>query len=78
MRLLTDDPELIIEGLNELENDAKAIERQIREVCWYSKGSVTYQDAIKMSPRERIEWIKFASDKYDKESGNETLRQELI
>lgn len=31
-----------------------------------------------MSPKERMDWIKFASDKYDKESGNETFRQELF
>lgn len=75
---MSDNPEKILESLNELENDEKIIENQIREVCWNSRGSVTYQDAIKMSPKERMDWIKFASDKYDKESGNETFRQQLL
>ena len=78
LRLLSNNSEEILKSLEELENDSKAIENQIREVCWYSKGSVTYQDAIRMSPKERVDWIKFAADKYDKESGNETFRQELL
>ena len=78
MRLLSSEPEEILKGLKELENDSKAIENQIREVCWYSKGSITWTDAIMMSPRERMDWIKFASSKFEKESGTEIFRQELI
>ena len=75
---MKNEPEEIVEILEELQNDSKAIERQIREVCWYSRGSVTYDNAIMMSPKDRMEWIEFASDKYDKESGNETFRQQLL
>lgn len=79
---MTTDVNLILETLNNFEKAEEQIYFQIRQICFYSQGSVTYQDALFMSPKERIEWVEFIQSEFDKKqeqmSGNEVIRQKEL
>lgn len=45
--------EEIIAWLDSLEKDSKALKKEIMQLCWYMRGSVSYTEAMELGPSER-------------------------
>ncbi len=63
--------EEVIAWLDSLEKDSKALQREIMQLCWYMRGSVSYTEAMEMSPSERETIVKLIKDNLEtaKKSG---------
>jgi len=63
--------EEVIAWLDSLEKDSKALKREIMQLCWYMRGSVSYTEAMEMSPSERETIVKLIKDNLEtaKKSG---------
>jgi hypothetical protein len=68
---LTLDNEKIVAWLDSLEKESKALKKEIIQLCWYMRGSVTYTEAMEMSPSEREIIVKLVKDNLEttKKSG---------
>jgi hypothetical protein len=47
------DEEGIISLLKRYDKDSKAIKEDILRMCWYMRGSISYDDAMLLSEQER-------------------------
>lgn len=47
------DTEKIIDWLDKLENEAKAIKKDLLHQCWYMRGGLTYTEALDLGISER-------------------------
>jgi len=45
--------EQIVEYLNSLDKDSKAIKKDLLKMCWYMRGGLTYEEAYNLSVQER-------------------------
>ncbi|CAB4129037.1 hypothetical protein UFOVP112_136 [uncultured Caudovirales phage] len=45
--------EEIVELLNSYDKDTKATKRNLLQLCWFMRGSVSYDDAMLLSYEER-------------------------
>jgi hypothetical protein len=45
--------EEIVEYIDKLDKDAKAIRRDLLQICWFMRGSITYDDAAMLSFEDR-------------------------
>lgn len=45
--------EQIVEYLNSLDKDSKAIKKDLLKMCWYMRGGLTYEEAFNLSVQER-------------------------
>ena len=45
--------EEIVELLEEFDKDSKAIKKDLLTMCWYMRGSISYEDAIMLSYDDR-------------------------
>ena len=63
--------EEVIAWLDSLERDSKALKREIMQLCWYMRGSVSYTEAMEMSPSERETIVKLVKENLEtaKKSG---------
>jgi hypothetical protein len=63
--------EEIVEWLDSLDKDAKAIKKELFSICWYMRGSITYDDAVMLSYEDRSMISKLIKDNLEvtKESG---------
>jgi hypothetical protein len=63
--------EEIVAWLDSLEKDSKALKKEIMQLCWYMRGSVSYTEAMEMSPSERETIVKLVKDNLEtaKKSG---------
>ena len=63
--------EEVIAWLDSLERDSKALKREIMQLCWYMRGSVSYTEAMEMSPLERETIVKLVKENLEtaKKSG---------
>jgi hypothetical protein len=43
----------IVELIDSMSKDAKAIKEELLTLCWYMRGSVSYDDSMMLSPEER-------------------------
>lgn len=43
----------IIELLDKMDQDSKAINKNLIEMCWYMRGGITYKEMIMLSPTDR-------------------------
>jgi hypothetical protein len=43
----------ILEEINKIEESAKALKHEILSLCWYMRGSITYDEAMILSLEER-------------------------
>ena len=43
----------VIAWLDSLEKDSKALKREIMQLCWYMRGSITYDDSMMLSYDDR-------------------------
>jgi hypothetical protein len=68
---LTLSNEEIIAWLDSLEKESKALQKEIMQLCWYMRGSVSYTEAMEMSPSERETIVKLIKDNLEtaKKSG---------
>ena len=63
--------EEIVELIEKFDREAKAIRRDLLQMCWYMRGSIPYDDAVMLSPEEREIIGKIIKDNLEttKESG---------
>ena len=45
--------EEIVEYLNSLDKESKAIKKDLLKMCWYMRGGLTYDEAFNLSSQER-------------------------
>lgn len=45
--------EQIVSELNRYEKDTKAIKEEILRICWYMRGSISYDDGMLLSNDEK-------------------------
>jgi hypothetical protein len=45
--------EQVIEYLDKLDHETKAIKEEALRFCWYMRGGLTYNDALTLSAQER-------------------------
>lgn len=45
--------EEIVNMLNKMEQDSKAIRDDALRICWYMRGSISYDEAMMLSPTDR-------------------------
>lgn len=53
MRLLSLSNEEVVEMLDDMDKDSKAINKNLIEMCWYMRGGITYNEMIMLSPTDR-------------------------
>lgn len=53
MRLLTLNYEGVQKLIESMENEVKAIKKNAFSVGWYSRGSISYEDALNLSSEDR-------------------------
>lgn len=58
MKLLGLKPEEIEFFLAELATDAKAITKEVANICWYMRGSVNWDQAWRLTPQQREAIVK--------------------
>jgi hypothetical protein len=46
--------EEIIEMLNDLDKESKALKKDLLTICWYMRGSISYEDAVMLSYDDRV------------------------
>jgi hypothetical protein len=46
--------EAIVELLDRMESEVKAIQKEIIKFCWHMRGGLTYDEAMQLSREERI------------------------
>jgi hypothetical protein len=68
---LTLDNDSIIAWLDSLEKESKALKKEVLQLCWYMRGSVSYSEAMELSPSEREIIVKIVKDNLEtaKKSG---------
>ena len=64
-------------NLKTLEMNVGAIETEIKSLCYYSQGAVTYENALYMSPKDRNDWIKFINE-IQADRQNKFKQEEII
>jgi len=50
---LTLSNEQVVEYLNSLDKESKAIKKDLLKMCWYMQGGLTYDEAFNLSSQER-------------------------
>lgn len=45
--------EQIVEYLNELDKESKAVKKDLLKLCWYMRGGLTYEEAYTLGQQER-------------------------
>lgn len=50
---MTLDNESIVEWLNQMEKESKAIKSELIKMCWFMRGGLTYDEAIMLGREER-------------------------
>lgn len=68
---MTLDNDRIISWLDSLEKESKALKKEVMQLCWYMRGSVSYSEAMELSPSEREIIVKIVKDNLEtaKKSG---------
>lgn len=71
MRLLILDNDSIVEWLDQLDKESKAIKKDLIKMCWYMRGGLTYDEAMNLSFEERNIVSEIVSDNLEttKKSG---------
>ncbi len=53
MTLLNSDPEKINDILLDMATGSKAILKEVAEICWYMRGSITWDEAMRLTHTEK-------------------------
>jgi hypothetical protein len=59
---LTLDNDQVIAWLDSLEKESKALKREIMQLCWYMRGSISYTEAMELAPSEREIIVKLIKE----------------
>ena len=61
----------MLDYFNPLENQSKAIKEEVLKLCWYMRGSISYNEGMMLSPDERTMISKIVKDNLEttKKSG---------
>ena len=62
MRLLTLPNEEIVELIDSYDKDSKALKQELLSMCWYMRGSISYDDSMILSFDERKMIAKIIKD----------------
>jgi hypothetical protein len=62
MRLLTLSNEGILDLITSMEKDTKAIKDNILRICWYMRGSISYDDGMMLSNQDIVIINKIIKD----------------
>lgn len=62
MRLLTLNNEEIVEMLEKMEQESKAIKEEAIKMCWYMRGGINLDQAMQLSKSEREIIAKLIKD----------------
>ena len=54
--------EEIVELIERFDNDAKAIKQDLLTLCWFMRGSISYDDAMMLSYEDRTIISKIIKD----------------
>ena len=52
----------VIAWLDSLEKESKALKREIMQLCWYMRGSISYTEAMELAPSEREIIVKLIKE----------------
>ena len=52
----------IVAFIEQLEKEAKALKEEIVKLCWFMRGSLTYESAMSLSQEEREIMAKLIKD----------------
>ena len=63
--------EEVVDWLNKFESEAKAVKDELLRVCWYMRGSISYEDSFFLSIEEKEMISKIIKENLDttKETG---------
>ena len=50
---MTSSNEEIVEMLERYDNDSKALRKDLLSMCWFMRGSISYDDAVMLSYEDR-------------------------
>ena len=50
---MTLDDEEILELIERMEKETKAMRDNVLRICWYMRGSISYDDGMLLSPQDR-------------------------
>jgi len=61
----------MLDYFNQLENQSKAIKEEVLKLCWYMRGSISYNEGMMLSPDERTMISEIVKDNLEttKKSG---------
>jgi len=61
----------MLDYFNQLENQSKAIKEEVLKLCWYMRGSISYNEGMMLSPDERTMISKIVKENLEttKKSG---------
>ena len=65
--MITAGPSEVAEYFEEMASDARDIKKQVIEICWYMRGSVTHDQAWQLTYEDKkliSEFIKENQEKY--------------
>ena len=51
---MTSTPEEIGEYLTDLAFESRAIEKDVTDICWYMRGSITWDQAWRLTSHQRV------------------------
>jgi len=51
---LTSSNEDIVEMLDNFDKESKALKKDLLTMCWYMRGSISYEDAVMLSYDDRL------------------------
>ena len=50
---MTLDNEEVIEELDQLDRQSKALKKNLMKMCWYLRGGMTYEEIYQLGPMDR-------------------------
>ena len=61
----------MLDYFDQLEKQSKAIKEEVLKLCWYMRGSISYNEGMMLSPDERTMISKIVKDNLEttKKSG---------
>ena len=65
--MITAEPSEVAENFEEMASDARDIKKQVIEICWYMRGSVTHDQAWQLTYEDKKiigEFIKENQEKF--------------